>query len=476
MMERVKHIWLLLLLLTGICLNAHAQKHNDIIMADDHLILLLDLHSPDHMLDSLLKTAGIDKPDIKMIKRGNYASLQKEGWNVLPMAGKLLRIDRSMADISGGKSFMVTSDLPRMGLKPGYPADVLYGVNNFARITVHELPNGLTRFFVPGNQRAKRVMLSGSFNNWSTLQGLMSKTDSGWVKDLSLEPGVYAYKYIIDGRWRMDENNNRSQDDGVGNRNSIYYRYNSSFKLTGFTDAHRVVVAGSFNKWNEGELIMNRVADEWTLNLYLHDGVHLYRFLVDGTAVTDPANRATHKDASGEQTSVLKLGETVTFRLSGHENARQVYLAGNFNKWVPNNLPMKKVGNEWVLSYTFAAGNYQYKFVVDGGWITDPTNPYYAREGGITNSFLAIKPNHTFRLKGYGSAKSVRLSGNFNGWDKSGYVMNRDGDDWVISVRIKPGKCLYKFIVGDDWIRDPDNKLWEQNQYGTGNSVFWVDN
>jgi len=467
----------LLLLLSGICLNVHAQKRNDLIMADDHMILLLDLHSPDHLLDSVLKTAGIDYPNIKMIKRGNYASLQKEGWNVLPMAGKLLRIDRSMADISSNKSFMVTSDLPHSGFKPGYPSEVLFGVNNFGQITVRELPNGLTRFFVPGNTRTKRVVLSGNFNNWSTIQGLMTKTDSGWVKDVSLEPGIYAYKYIFDGRWRTDINNNLYQDDGVGNTNSIYYRYNSTFKLRGFADAHRVVVTGSFNKWNAGQLIMNKTIDGWELNMYLHDGVHLYRFLVDGMPVTDPANKVTNKDASGTQNSVLKLGETVTFRLSGHENARQVYVAGNFNKWVPNNLPMKKVGNDWVLAYTFAAGNYQYKFVVDGGWMTDPTNPYYAREGGITNSFLAVKANHTFRLKGYGDARSVHLAGNFNNWDKSGYTMSRIGDEWVISIRLKPGKCLYKFVInGNDWIRDPDNKLWEQNREGTGNSVFWVDN
>lgn len=475
MIRRFKHSWLLLLLIS-ICLNAHAQKRNDLIMADDHLILLLDLHSPDHTLDSLLKAAGSENINIKSLKKGHYSALQKQGWNVLPMAGNLLRIDRSLSDITSGKEFMVTSSLPHTENRAGYPADVLYGVNNFARITVHELPNGLTRFFMPGSLRAKRVMLSGSFNNWSTIQGLMAKTDSGWVKDILLQPGVYAYKYIVDGQWRTDVNNNLVRGDGLGNANSIYYRYNFSFRLNGFTDAHRVVVAGSFNKWNEGQLIMNNTGDGWELNLYLHDGMHLYRFLVDGNAVTDPANKATHKDASGTQNSVLQLGERLTFKLNGYGNAHQVYLAGNFNKWVPNNLPMKKVGDAWVLPYTFVAGNYQYKFVVDGNWMRDPENPFTAKEGGIINSFVAVKPNHTFRLKGHEDARHVYLTGNFNGWDKTGYAMAREGDEWVISVNLKPGKCLYKFIVDKQWIIDPGNKLWEQNSYGTGNSVFWIEN
>ena len=101
-MGRIKHIWLLLLLLPCICLNVYAQKRNDLVMADDHLILLLDLHSPDHTLDSLLRTAGVELPDVKKIKSGNYKSLEKQGWNVLPVAGNLLRIDRSISDITAG--------------------------------------------------------------------------------------------------------------------------------------------------------------------------------------------------------------------------------------------------------------------------------------------------------------------------------------------------------------------------------------
>ena len=54
--------------------------------------------------------------------------------------------------------------------------------------------------------------------------------------------------------------------------------------------------------------------------------------------------------------------------------------------------------------------------------------------------------------------------------------MQRKGDDWVISLRLKQGKYLYKFIINNDnWIRDPGNPLWEQNQENTGNSVLWID-
>ncbi|MGZ3756446.1 MAG: hypothetical protein ACXVAY_16475 [Mucilaginibacter sp.] len=475
-MSKFKHIILLLLMLLSITVDVLAQKTNNLVMANDHLILLLDLNSPKTTLDSLLKTAGISNPDIKTIKTGNYQVLQKQGWNTLLLPGNRLRIDRSAADmVAPGKEFVITSKIPQLNQAPGYPAEVLYGVNNFARITVHELANGLTRFFVPGRHNAKRVMLSGNFNNWSTLQGIMAKTDSGWVRDVRLEPGIYHYKFIFDGNWDIDVNNNLRQDDGAGNINSVYYRYNYSFKLPGYGNAHRVVVAGSFNKWNAGELIMHRVADGWTLNLYLHDGAHLYRFLVDGHPVTDPDNNLTKNDASGAKNSVLNVGPATIFRLGGYENARQVFVAGSFNNWTPGELSMQKTGGVWNLSLTLPAGNYEYRFIVDGHWITDPTNQHLAWLKDEPNSFFAVSPNHTFVLKGHGNAKTVRLSGTFNNWDPKGYTMERKGDDWTISMRLKPGKYLYKFIVDGNWIIDPGNSLWEQNQEHTGNSVLWVD-
>lgn len=358
---------------------------------------------------------------------------------------------------------------------PGYPAEVLYGVNNFARITVRELANGSTRFFVPGKLNAKRVILSGNFNTWSTLKSPMLKTDSGWVRDVKLEPGIYAYKFIINGNWQHDQNNNLKEDDGFGGNNSIYYRYNYSFKLAGFNNAHRVIVAGDFNKWNAGELIMAKVNNGWQLNLYLHDGPHQYRFLVDGRTVTDPGNKTSGKDAAGNRNSVLSLGQTINFRLAGYQRARKVFLAGTFNNWQPNDLQLQNRDGVWTLPFTLPAGNYQYKFIVDDNWILDPTNQHKGRDGDEINSFIAVSPNYTFRLKGYNNAKTIKLSGTFNDWSKDGYTLEHTGNEWTISLRLKPGKYLYKFIVDGDWITDPGNKFWEQNEHHTGNSVLWIE-
>ena len=91
------------------------------------------------------------------------------------------------------------------------------------------------------------------------------------------------------------------------------------------------------------------------------------------------------------------------------------------------------------------------------------------------NSFLVIKPNHVFTLDSYSDAESVIVTGNFNGWSPDSYRMIRKEGKWIFPIHLKLGKCLYKFIIDGQWIIDPDNTLWEENEYGTKNSILWIE-
>jgi 1,4-alpha-glucan branching enzyme len=91
------------------------------------------------------------------------------------------------------------------------------------------------------------------------------------------------------------------------------------------------------------------------------------------------------------------------------------------------------------------------------------------------NSFLIIQPNYTFRLRGYPDARVICVAGDFNDWMPDALKMKRVGDAWVFNVHLPVGKHLYKFIVDGRWIKDPDNPLWEENQYNTDNSVIWME-
>ena len=477
-MRRTGHIVIiLLLLLCGIDV-AIAQTRNTLIIAQDRLILQMDLKSPKKELDSVLKIAGVTNFNTARIINGDFSVLVNDGWNVASHENSLVRFDRSLTDLNNNpqsEPYLITTMIPQIEGKPGYPDQVKYGVNKYAKITVYELSSGLTRFILPGYVRAKRVFLSGNFNNWSTLKGLMKKTDGGWVIDVQLGPGAYEYKYIVDGRWTTDPNNLVQVDDGDGHVNSIFYKYNFTFKLAGYAAAERITVAGDFNKWDGNELLMEKKGNSWVLQMYLPDGKHLYRFLVDGKWVIDPANPVKENDENGTLSSILNLGETVNFKLSGHLDAKKMMLAGNFNHWNPNELYMKRTANGWILPLILAAGNYNYKFIADGNWMTDPVNRYYAVEDGVTNSFVPVKPNYTFKLKGYSDARNVKLIGAFSKWEKGEYTLAHIGDEWTIALYLKPGKYIYEFVVDGQRIKDPANKLWEPGEDDTGNSVLWIE-
>lgn len=76
--------------------------------------------------------------------------------------------------------------------------------------------------------------------------------------------------------------------------------------------------------------------------------------------------------------------------------AQSVMLAGNFNEWVVTGvsaIPMLDADGDDVFEATLTldAGTYQYKFVVDDNWISDPQNPQQIDDGfGGKNSLLEV--------------------------------------------------------------------------------------
>jgi hypothetical protein len=290
-MKALKHLFTMLLMLC--CLNAAmAQKRNRILMSRNHLVLILDLSSSKTEIDSVLKLGGVTGQTADMLIHGNYAPAIKNGWQV-KAKNNIIKLDRTLSDVNKNAQltpYLLSSNVYKSTSKPGYPGEVAFGVNSFSKVTVRELPTGLTRFFVPGNTNVRRVQVSGNFNDWSTIKGNMNKTDSGWVFDIRLEPGKYAYKFIINNDWTTDINNNLTEDDGAGNTNSIYYRYNYTFKLANHTSARKVTVTGSFNKW--AEIPMRLKNGVWETSLYLHDGNYLYHFMVNGTPGNRPCQQA----------------------------------------------------------------------------------------------------------------------------------------------------------------------------------------
>jgi 1,4-alpha-glucan branching enzyme len=64
-------------------------------------------------------------------------------------------------------------------------------------------------------------------------------------------------------------------------------------------------------------------------------------------------------------------GDMVEFRFY-HPGANQVHLAGDFNHWRKDELPMvRSDGGYWVARMRLPSGEFKFRYCADGEWFTD---------------------------------------------------------------------------------------------------------
>lgn len=82
---------------------------------------------------------------------------------------------------------------------------------------------------------------------------------------------------------------------------------NTTFRLKGHDDASTVVLSGSFNAWNQSQLVFGREGDDWVCRIDLDPGVYQYKFILDGDWLLDPSNSDTAEDEAGNVNNVLEI-------------------------------------------------------------------------------------------------------------------------------------------------------------------------
>ncbi len=80
---------------------------------------------------------------------------------------------------------------------------------------------------------------------------------------------------------------------------------NTTFRLNGYPEAKIVTLAGTFNEWKPSTIVCGKENAEWICRVELKPGKHLYKFIVDGNWIIDPANSTTEADGRGNTNSVL---------------------------------------------------------------------------------------------------------------------------------------------------------------------------
>lgn len=168
-----------------------------------------------------------------------------------------------------------------------------------------------------------------------------------------------------------------------------------------------VALAGEFNDWDVNATPMSDADNDgvWTVVVPLPIGRWEYKFVVNGGQwITDPHAPAVNyesfnngivyvgidppDDISAPRSDVSWSEDDelaphpveggVLFSHRAPQGTGSVYLAGEFNGWSQRATPMVDEDGDglWRTWYPLRAGrSYQYKFVVDGQWITDPNAP-----------------------------------------------------------------------------------------------------
>jgi hypothetical protein len=255
------------------------------------------------------------------------------------------------------------------------------------------------------------VFVSGEFNNWAKDQWSMTKvSDSTYTlkKSLSLFTSDFdwEFKFIINSEhWAEPTDNFKNITDAKtedGNRLMVYNLKlysafatdygNISFKLKGYKNAKKVILSGTFNRWDETGFIMKPSDDGWEITLQLRPDVYQYKFIIDGDWIEDPQNPSKVVNEYSGYNSVIDVQRNVVFQLCDFENAKTVILSADFNDWTEESFKMTKVDGCWTYNQKLSGGKYHYKFIVDDKWINDPTNSVkeYDDEGNI-NSVCMVK-------------------------------------------------------------------------------------
>lgn len=82
----------------------------------------------------------------------------------------------------------------------------------------------------------------------------------------------------------------------------------------------------------------------------------------------------------------------------------------------------------------------------------------------------------TFSIPSDWAEKDVQLVGDFNDWDEDSDSLTNSGDNWEITLRLKP-EATYRFkylIDGEKWENDDAADDYVVNIFGTEDSVVII--
>lgn len=364
------------------------------------------------------------------------------------------------------------------------------------------------------NDTASQVRVAGNMTDWASGAKEMKKNDGIWELTLTLSPGNYLYKFIVgDDDWQRDPNNGNVVGDnsaftitGLGDT-SIQAKVNATSNLPteiksyytedGSTVPKAVTYALTSETSAKG-ITLGTSGDQQTVTVpdSLEEGD---KFTLTASNKEDTSETCT---VTVELVSIMpdpaitgpvtKDGKTIFYYYNPTADI-EVYLAGSMNSWNETSQEMTYNPDTgyWTFEVSLGIGEHEYKFIVDGDWITDPLNPPPAgkensvvkvtAEEASSNVSPVIDGKKVTFLYENDKVDAVYVAGTMNNWDGSApeesewkMTKNEETGYWELIKEMSAKKYAYKYVTKTgstvDWVNDP----WNKEPQEGGNNIFVV--
>lgn len=155
----------------------------------------------DQMLNTVIRSSvALKKAAAKGVSVIQFDKDSNGAVDHIALAGELLKLE-------GAKEFeKALGELPAALPAPAKPEPISREID-----------------FTVSAPAAREIYLVGDFNHWKINdESRLSRLEDGkWVKKLGLEPGRYRYKFVVDGEWTIDQQNNEREQNAFGTFDSI---------------------------------------------------------------------------------------------------------------------------------------------------------------------------------------------------------------------------------------------------------------
>ena len=305
-----KFIFLCLFLLPYLSGIAQEAPQSRCEIADEDVFIFFDEACLNQPVEACAALEDFHKYNLKnLIESGTYASWSMDGWKLEKTNTGQYRLHKKLTlfdqIISGSDKYKIDTRYWNTPTSVPVAKDKTGAINEPARVD----KRGNVEFELKGFPLANRVVLSGSFNNWNEQSLWMVKLGDVWKLTMKMPPGIYEYKFIVDGEWHEDPENPFKVINPHNTFNSILIVGKEiTFQLKGYTHAKRVSLSGSFNNWDEPGVPMTKTKDGWKVKQKLPPGKHFYKFIIDKKDwIIDPDNPLQERDFQGYINSVLVI-------------------------------------------------------------------------------------------------------------------------------------------------------------------------